>query len=199
MPAEAVVERLFFVLWPDDVSRTALEGAVGQLRQRLHPTGRWVRAQRYHLTLHFLGEYPVLPPALVQRALEAAASVRAAPFVLCIDQAGGFRNPRSIPWWLGPRHTPPELKTLWRALREALQAQSVPYDTRLRLTPHVTVLYDAAQVLAPTPLPEVRWEVDRFALIRSRLGADAGYTVLGSWPLRRPTDRAVIQRDLWDT
>lgn len=194
------VDRLFFALWPDEDMRAQLGAAATHLRQKLRPEGRWIGAHRYHLTLHFLGDYPALPEPLVQRAMEAAATVRSPRFDLPIDQAGSFRN-RSIPWWLGPSQTSAPLKQLWRALRESLQAHSVPYDTKLRLSPHVTVLRDATQVLAPTPVPLVNWPVDGFALIHSRLGLESRYRVLGSWPLSADaasSEHPGAQLGLWD-
>ncbi|MGQ0529740.1 MAG: RNA 2',3'-cyclic phosphodiesterase [Panacagrimonas sp.] len=194
------VDRLFFALLPDADTRSDLAEAATYLRHKLRPTGRWIGAHRYHLTLHFLGAYPALPEALTRRALDAAATVRSPQFKLQMDRAGSFGN-RAIPWWLGPEHAPAELKQLWRAIRDALQAHSVPYDTKLRLAPHVTVLRDAAQLLPPTPVPEVEWKVDTFALIHSHLGETSAYRVLGTWNLvtEAAAKAAVVQRDLWDT
>lgn len=197
MQAEAV-ERLFFALWPDEATRAGLAASSQHLKHKLHPIGRWVGAHRYHLTLHFLGDWPVLPESLAQRAMNAAASVQAPRFDLRIEEAGSFRN-RSIPWWLGPSQPSAPLKHLWRALREALQAHSVPYDAKLRLAPHVTVMRDAAQLLPVTPVPPVTWPVDQFALIHSHLGAQSHYRVLGTWPLQAQVQPApAAQRDLWD-
>lgn len=194
------VDRLFFALWPDEQTRAGMGAAAAHLRQRLRPVGHWVAAHRYHLPLHFLGDYTAYPTALAQRAIEAAATVRSPCLELLMDQAGSFRN-RSIPWWLGPARPPAELKQLWRDLREALQLHSVPYDTKLRLAPHVTVLRGADQNLAITPVPPARWNVQLFALIHSHLGTASAYRVLGTWPLvtdRRP-ESASVQRDLWET
>lgn len=194
------VDRLFFALWPDDPTRAGLGAAAAHLRQRLRPVGRWVAAHRYHLTLHFLGDYPAYPAALVQRAVEAASRVHSQQFELVMDQAGSFRN-RAIPWWLGPAQPSQPLKQLWRDLRDALQELAVPYDTKLRLAPHVTVLHEADQMIAVTPVPAVRWKVDSFALIHSHLGAAPAYRVIGTWPLvtDRPPESASVQRDLWET
>ena len=194
------MDRLFFALWPEDGTRKALADAATHLRQKLRPVGRWTGAHRYHLTLHFLGDYAELPDSLVQRATDAAATVKAARFTLTLNRAGSFRN-RSIPYWLGPEQAPPELRQLWRALRDALQDHSVPYDTKLRLTPHVTVLRDAAQLLPVTPIPAVDWAVDRFVLIHSHLGATSEYRVLGTWPLQAdaPPPPVEAQRGLWDS
>lgn len=203
---QAEIDRLFFALWPDPVTRAALAGSATHLRNKLHPVGRWVDAQHYHLTLHFLGTYSSFPDALVQRAMTAgaAAAKRSPPFAMKIEQASCFRD-KAIPWWLGPAQTPPGLKHLWRELREAFQRQAVPHDTRLKLVPHVTVLRDAAQRLASTPVPAVDWAVESFVLIHSRGGALTDYRVLDSWSLIVPDagkstpKPGPAQRDLWDT
>lgn len=196
----AEVDRLFFALWPDEATRAGLNAAAAHLRQRLRPVGRWVGAHRYHLRLHFLGDYPSYPTTLAQRACDAAATVRAQQFEMLVDQAGSFRD-RAIPWWLGPSQPALPLKQLWRDLRAALQAHSVPYDTKLRLAPHVTVLHEADQMLALTPVPPVRWKAESFALIHSHLGAASAYRVLGTWPLVTdcPPESPSVQRDLWET
>lgn len=191
--------RLFFALWPGESVRTALHLAAQGLREQLHPAGRWIGAHRYHLTLHFLGDYPALPDSLVQRAGEAVASIHAPCFDLRIDRAGSFRN-RDIPWWLGPEHSPEGLKQLWRMLREAFKLHTIPYDTRLRLSPHVTVLREGAQILPSRPVPAVEWPVREFVLVHSLLGPTSAYRLLGRWPLssEAPAETAVVQRDLWE-
>jgi 2'-5' RNA ligase len=198
MPTE--IDRLFFALWPPDEVRTELSAASRQLRQKWHPAGRWIGAHRYHLTLHFLGDYPVFPEAIAGKAMEAARHLRSPRFELRLDQAGSFNN-RDIPWWLGPSQVPEALKQLWRDLRDVLKARGVPYDSRLRLSPHVTVLRDASQTLAPTPVSAVDWPVASFALIHSHLGARSAYRVLETWPLSAESARSVpaAQRDLWET
>lgn len=193
-------DSLFFALWPEEATRATLNAAAAHLRQRLRPVGCWVAAHRYHLPLHSLGDYAVYPTALVQRAIGAAATVRARRFELILDQAGSFRG-RSIPWWIGPSLTPQPLKQLWRELRQALLDHSVPYDPKLRLAPHVTVLHEADQMIAATPVPSVRWSVDSFALIHSHVGAACSYRVLATWPLVTDClpETPAVQRDLWET
>lgn len=195
---DAEVHRLFFALWPDEATRAQLAGSAAALKQRLHPTGRWIGAHRYHLTLNFLGDHPALPEPLAARAMEAAQTVRAQRFALRIEQAGSFNN-RAIPWWLGPAATPAELRQLWLRLRDALRATAVPYDAKLRLNPHITVLRDGTQLLAVTPVPVVEWAVRDFALIHSVLGARSEYRVLGHWPLLESVpETPAAQRDLWE-
>jgi 2'-5' RNA ligase len=51
------------------------------------------------------------------------------------------------------------------------------------LVAHVTILRNADRLLRPTPIPSIAWPVQDFALIDSRLGAEARHTVLRRWPL----------------
>jgi RNA 2',3'-cyclic 3'-phosphodiesterase len=60
--------RLFFALWPNDATRDALAATAQAVRQRQHPAGRWNRPSRFHVTLQFLGGYPVWPDDIVARA-----------------------------------------------------------------------------------------------------------------------------------
>lgn len=184
--------RLFFALWPDDATRAALAVAADQVRQRLHPEGQWRPPDTYHMTLHYLGAEEAFPDSLVQRALAAAGSVRSLPFRLHVDRVGGF--PRgSTPWWLGTSVPPPELRRLWLTLKNTLRAASVR-PIQQSFTPHLTILYKAAQVLPPSPVPATDWAIDEFALLHGETGKP-GYQVLGRWPLAAGTEsEPVIQR-----
>src|SRR3546814_17155502 len=98
-------------------------------------------------------------------ALQAARLVRMAPFTLSLDQAGSFRNNRNVPWWLGPRKTPPELSRLHDRLRDAMLRTDTPIE-RTRFAPHLTILR-ADRALPPTPIAPLEWCVDAFVLTRS--------------------------------
>src|SRR3546814_17509991 len=84
--------------------------------------------------------------------------VRMAPFTLSLDQAGSFRNNRNVPWWLGPRKTPPELSRLHDRLRDAMLRTDTPIE-RMRFAPHLTIMR-ADCALPPTPIAPIEWCVD---------------------------------------
>lgn len=179
------IHRLFFALWPDAVTRTGIAASAEFLKQQHHPHGRWLKPHRYHLTLHFLGDFPEMPEEIAARACDVAAKIQADAFVLPLDRAGSFRN-RAMVWWLGGARIPEQMTALWGALAAAMRADNLTFDKKLRLTPHVTVLRDADVALPLTPIPPTTWYVDEFVLIHSRLGAQPQYRVLGCWPLRQP-------------
>ena len=78
--------RLFIGLWPDPAMRDAL-AAWGEQWQ-WNAGAKRVRAERLHLTLHFLGDVPrtLLP------ALKPALEVPVAPFSLSLGRAAVWRG-----------------------------------------------------------------------------------------------------------
>lgn len=181
-PPAREIHNLFFALWPDEATRARIAAAADALRRGPAPQGRWLKPERYHLTLEFLGEHAAFPAALAERAAQAAADVQAAAFDLDLDIAGSFGNTK-IPCWLGCRTMPEGLGRLHENLRTALAARGCRV-VRTQLVPHVTILRDAdraLQAVLPAPL---RWRIDEFVLIDSRTQPFAPYRVLGRWALR---------------
>lgn len=177
------VHRLFFALWPDEATRAALAERAAALRAQNPERARWVGAHRYHMTLYFLGDRPVLDEPVLARASEAVAALGTGAFDLTVDRAGSFGN-RSVPWWLGCAHTPAALNDLHGALGEALVRAGVRLYEPKRLVPHITIARDAGRRLEDLPIPPLTWRVDRFVLIHSVLGPKSEYRVAGEWLLR---------------
>lgn len=190
--------RLFFALWPGDAVRASCAQAARDLKIRMQPSGYLSAPDRYHITLLFLGDH--VAPLKEAAALQAAASVRAAPFELTLDHAGSFRNNRQIPWWLGAREPPAALQALYEQLRESMVRAGVTPD-RMRFVPHLTVLRDPRMTLPVTAIRPVTWQVDEFVLIRSHVDQQPmTYEVLGRWPLdgaQMPAPIPAAQLDLW--
>jgi 2'-5' RNA ligase len=159
--------RLFFALWPDEVVRRELVAAQDAWpwprRARRVPPGR------LHLTLHFLAQVPVQQVA----ALTRQADLPFAPFELTLDTAGIW--PGGVAW-LRPSTVPAALLDLQRHLGVAVQAMGCELDTRA-YEPHVTLARDARAAVPPVDV-QVRWPVDGYALVESRLGPGGGYAVL---------------------
>ncbi|WP_046656280.1 RNA 2',3'-cyclic phosphodiesterase [Lysobacter capsici] len=182
-PVSTDTHRLFFALLPDDATRQRMAGVAADIHARHDGGGRLIGAHRYHLTLQFLGDAHEFQAERAQAAQAAAAEVVANAFELRLDRAGSFRN-RSIPWWLGCEHTPPGLQALFDRLGVALAKRGVRVEGGHSLTPHVTIVRDAAAALhPPIAIEAIDWWVADFALIHSQLGARNAYTVLGQWSL----------------
>lgn len=175
-PAPGGAHRLFFALWPTDEVREALARAVAAT-PALHGRGRRVAAEKYHLTLHYLGGWPSPPDDVVAQASAVAARIHALAFHLVVDHAGGFRGARV--GWLAPAGNS-GLDALWSDLRHGLDDARLPYRAHERFSPHITVLREVRGRLDECAVEPVSWPVDGFVLVHSH---DGRYDVVGRWPL----------------
>jgi 2'-5' RNA ligase len=151
--------RLFFALWPPREAAQALHAWAAEAQGVTG--GRVVHAESIHLTLAFLGEVPD-PSA----AIAAAQSVRIVAHMLVLEQARYWRHNQIV--WVGPRAEDP--RTL--AIAAPLRTEKRPFAT------HVTLLRKARAATLPEFRP-VRWPVEEFVLVRSKLSArGAEYEVL---------------------
>ena len=146
--------RLFFALWPPSGTAAALHGWSGALQ------GRVIPAANIHLTVVFLGE---ADPA---RATASARRVRGRRHELPIEAARYVKRNEMV--WVAPRETPPALEALVKALQLELYRDEFILE-RHPFAAHVTLLRNAPAPVSLPPLPEVRWPVDEFLLVRSRM------------------------------
>lgn len=174
-PAEAAVEtsRLFVALWPDEATRQALHD-----HQALWLWGRQAvptRRERLHMTLFFLGDWPLAAkPALLQ-----ALAVPFEPFTLTLDDAGVWR--RNGIARIGAREAPPELLRLRTHLELALARLGVGGGTG-GFEPHITLARKAQQAQPPRLPPSIRWPVRDYVLVESELRPPARYSVVRRYP-----------------
>jgi 2'-5' RNA ligase len=172
-------ERLFFALWPDETVRTELSSAFDAV-SGLPEKSRRVVSSNLHLTLHFLGN---ISSADVHCFLQQAEKVRGPGFELNLNTMGHFKKPKVL--WLGCKTLPPALHQLHAQLADLIQPcgfyqESRPYQ------PHITMARKIPEPLEDKHVIDIRWPVDRFALIQSH-GVDTGvdYRVKAMYPLNR--------------
>jgi 2'-5' RNA ligase len=172
--------RLFFAVWPGEEVRARL--AAWSKRLRAACGGRPTRIENLHMTLAFLGSVEAERVSLVERA---ADEVAARPCTLVLDRPGLWRDLV----WAGASAAPPELGALALELRGALARSRVDFDSK-EFASHVTLLRDARRPRAIPELEPIRWEVDGFALVSSRLQAGGSrYEILKSWTAALRTPR----------
>lgn len=162
-------KRLFYALWPDDATRTAL------MALQAHVQGRKTAYQNLHLTLAFLGQQPAsLLPALTT----ILARLPSMPLQLTLDRVGYFTQKRIA--WAGMHAVPEGLLALQRALVQELQQHCIAWDGRVGFRPHVTLARDAAS-LADFAFDPIAWRADHVALVESVTNPEgAVYRVLAS-------------------
>lgn len=176
--------RLFFALFPDAGERMQLR----QLAQDLgaaFPHARWIRPERYHLTLHYLGESDGRRDDLIARALQAVEGFQASAFAVELDHLLALGNPRRPALTLAARDVSPPLLRFWRSLQERLIRAGFKQHVGHAFVPHLTLAYIDPQPPAP-PIAAVRLQPRGFRLIHSVEG-EAEYEVLGQWELPAPS------------
>jgi 2'-5' RNA ligase len=182
-PREAT-DRLFFAIFPDTAAASRIAETADALRSQHALRGKPLQTDRFHVTLHHLGDYAGLPDDLVVKAGQAAMGVDMPAFDVAFDSASSFsRQPRNRPFVL--RGDPAGLYSLQRlqsALGKTMAACGMGRRVEHNFTPHVTLLYDDRAV-PDQPLEPIAWTVREFVLVRSLLGKTE-HVIIGRWPLR---------------
>ena len=190
--------RLFVAVVPPPAALNHLDAACAPLRPG--PAGlRWAGAERWHITLAFLGEVAEDRLGALRPRLERAARRhRACP--LSLAGGGAFPGPaRASVLWAGVAGDRQELADLARSVSAgarragALAPDTAAADEGRRFQPHLTLarsrppadlrrLTAALSAYQGTP-----WTAQEIILFRSELGGGAPrYSVVGAWPLRPP-------------
>jgi 2'-5' RNA ligase len=177
---------LFFALFPDARSATHIE----QLAQRVCSKQRGTSVptplglERYHVTLHHLGNYAGgLPQAVVARAMRAASAVRMNSFAVAFDRAEDFRG---RPLVLRAHEGVLALMEFRFALGRALESAGFAGRTRAPFTPHLTLAYrdphDVGRRFVERLDEPISWMAHDFVLVHSLLGRTR-HIALARWPL----------------
>ena len=162
--------RLFVAVYPGDRARLDLENRLAAIRHT--PADRW------HLTLAFLGEVADDRQPDIERALDGVAGP--GPFSLRLAGAGRFGAGRSSATWAGVTG---DLDALASLRAEVAAALAITDDRPF--TAHLTVAYAGGSALerALAGYSGPSWTVSDFALVRSHYREGGGYAKLRCWPL----------------
>jgi 2'-5' RNA ligase len=164
---------VFFALWPDDATRSALVRATKRAVRLCG--GRPIAKDRLHVTVAFLGG--VTEEQLA--SARSAAPVAVGAFDLTLDLLGVW--PQSRVLWIAGRHVPDELNALERELWTRLEQRGFETEQRI-YRPHVTLARRARPV--DEAVDPVTWRVTDLALVESLPdGRNVHYEVLERWPL----------------
>jgi RNA 2',3'-cyclic 3'-phosphodiesterase len=173
-------DRLMFLLYPDTATAERIAGEARRLRESFGLRGTPLATDRFHIPLHHLGDYVGLPADLVRKGEAAGAAVSAGRFDVVFDRATSFagragNNPFTLQGGGGLE----ALVDFQRRL--GLEMAKVGLKPDKAFVPHITLLYDG-QVVAAQAIAPIRWTVDRFVLVQSKLG-QTRHVVLGRWDL----------------
>lgn len=161
--------RLFFALWPDDATASALR----QLQTGMH--GRLTAYSNLHITLVFLGQQPV---SLLPDLKDILAHLPRSEITLRLDHVGYFRRNRIA--WVGARELPQGLLSLQQHLVDALRERNVEFRLEHDFKPHITLARDASMPADMTFEPIV-WRANQVALVKSVTTAEGSrYSIVAS-------------------
>lgn len=174
--AVEIKQRLFFALWPDEITRATLASLA---LQQARNNGRAVPASNLHLTLVFVGAVTAAQRACMELAV---ASVISTPFSVTLDCLGYWPKPKAL--WAGVETAPPALSDLVMQLNAALTACGYKPDPR-SFKAHVTLARKALRAPGTPQMPALVWQAHDFCLVESVTGEQGSeYRVLMRWPLR---------------
>lgn len=180
--APPVTDRLFFAIFPDPATAAGIAQRADQLRAAHALRGRPLAPERFHITLHHLGDHAGVRRDIVTMASEAAETVASPSFEVTFDRAASFHNGGNNPLVLLGGEGLEALKAFQRDLGLAMARVGLGRLVDKSFTPHVTMLYDA-RLVAEEPVAPVTWKVDGFTLVHSLLGRTE-HVPLQRWALR---------------
>lgn len=149
--------------------------------------GQWVKADKLHITLAFLGDIARERWPEIARTAETMAVPE---FTLMLDRAEFW--PRNGIVCLGASAAPKPLLDLAQGLTRGLGAagfalEARPYRVHLSLARKG--YSERKSLVLPSP---VAWRVDAFSLVESRLGREgSAYTPRQTWRLQKQNSEAI--------
>ncbi len=162
--------RLFVALWSSGNVRDALKRQ--QAEFELEQIGRCTTPEKFHITLHFIGE---VPNSQCQRIAASVGSIDFDPFELKLDRIGFFTRSRVA--WAGCAAPNPQLDALAHQVRNRI-SQTHTGKGRQEFTPHVTLARKVRKRIDARIDPIV-WRVDRCCLVESvKSGGGVKYVTL---------------------
>jgi RNA 2',3'-cyclic 3'-phosphodiesterase len=183
-PLPALTDSLFFAILPDAAAASRIAQIAQQFRSAHGLKGKTLPADRFHVTLHHLGNYAGLPQDIVATAGEVGASVANAmpAFELAFDCAESFSStPRNRPLVLRGGDGLIALTGFQQALGTPLKRTAVRPWLKPGYTPHLTLLYDDHAVF-PQAIEPITWTARELVLVHSLVG-QGQHVHLGQWAL----------------
>lgn len=179
-PQPGRLHRLFFALVPSEGEREGLRHRAEDLKAAF-PQARWVRPERYHLTLHFLGESEGPRDDMVRTAHDAMHDWQPEPIGITLDHLLCLGNPRNPALTLAALHPSPAVVAFWRSLQQRLLRAGFKQHVGRSFVPHLTLAYVPPRT-APVDVPPMVLHPQAVHLLQSIEG-EADYARLGAWSL----------------
>lgn len=178
---EMPINRYFFAIVPEARMAGEIDRLACDLRRSRRLRGQVIGPDRYHISLCGLAGPGPAPKQTVDLLKRIGGRISSAPFDVGFDHAVSFAPAaRRRAFVLARSEAMPALERLQARLRQAMASCDMP--TRRQFNPHLTLLYDE-RLLPAIDVPELRWTVRDFVLVRSVHG-ESRHEQLARWPLR---------------
>jgi 2'-5' RNA ligase len=175
--------RLFFAIFPDRETSERIATLAASLQREHQLKGSPLRTDRFHITLHHLGDHSTLRTDIVEQATRAAEKITARRFPVVFDRAMSFsRKFGDRPFVLRGGTGLDDLIAFRDSLSLALQEVDLDYYANSTFTPHVTLLYDKTSV-AERSVDTIEWTTSELVLVHSLIG-ETVHNRIGTWSLR---------------
>lgn len=175
-------DNLFFAIFPETDVAISIEKFARASREKHGLNGKLLATDRFHISLHHIGNFAGLPQDILAMAGKAAGAAAAvmSPFEIVFDRAMSFDGrPGNNPFVLCGHDGVAALAAFHQVLGAAMERAGLKLR-KSRYTPHITLLYDD-RCIAEQAVEPVAWSVREFALVRSV--ARKPYVLLGRWTL----------------
>jgi 2'-5' RNA ligase len=182
LPQQHPTDRLFFAIFPDACAAGHLARLTAALRLHHGLKGKPLARERFHVSLHHVGDYARLPQDIAALACDVASGVVLPPFTVAFNSVASFRGrPDNQPFVLRGDDGVVGLLALQQRLAAAMTKAGLG---RLapHYTPHVTLMYGDRGV-AEQAVGPICCAVREFVLVHSLLGRSR-YVALARFPLR---------------
>jgi 2'-5' RNA ligase len=158
------VHRLFLAAIPDSETAGCIAKFAARERAKHGLTGKLLHTNRFHVTLHHVGDVDSPPlPDQIDDLVRRATNVAMPAFRVAFDRAQSFRNGAFV---LSGDDGIIGLDVLHQRLNDELDWQPRPAR---RFTPHVTLLYDRQRIEEQSIEP-ITWTVREIVLVESLVG-----------------------------
>jgi 2'-5' RNA ligase len=160
----SATDRLFFAVLPDSETAAGIHEKAERWRREHGLTGRLLRPEHFHVTLHVAEEMAgVSLSGMIELLAERASTLAMPAFRIDFDRVLSFRNGAFV---LSGEETTIGLQVLHQRLGDALDP--TPRPAR-RFTPHLTLLRDGKHV-AEHDVDRIGWTAREVVLVHSLLG-----------------------------
>lgn len=185
-PEPVAEDRLFFAIFPDADTAQSIAQLAGCLSKAHEVKGKILPAERFHISLHHLGDYAGVPRDILAMAAKAAAAVsgKMLPFGIAFDRAMSFRgSPGHHPFVLRGSDGLVPLAAFHQALGIELARAGFKFR-KSHYTPHLTLLY-GDRLIAEQAIEAISWTVRELVLVHSLINREhlEPYVPLARWTL----------------